>query len=168
MGLSLVVQTECCLLGLGELGRDERSAGLGGLSHRIDGFNAALINSDSGHPDRTGDGSHGKTGIGGVAEDVGEDVLGDAQLVGLVVSGSEGVVDEGLPVLGDHSHLGEGGGVLGGGPSVSVEFVGQLGWCGRGRVGGPGVEGSPGPVVVGGAPDADGDLDVGVGKNSAV
>ena len=138
------------------------------MPHRVDGLSAAFVEGSSGQSGGLGEEGHGKASVGGVAEDVGEDVLGDAQLVGLVVSGSEGVVDEGLPVLGDHSHLGEGGGVLGGGPSVSVEFVGQLGWCGRGRVGGPGVEGSPGPVVVGGAPDADGDLDVGVGKNSAV
>jgi hypothetical protein len=124
MGLSLVVQTECCLLGLGELGRDERSAGLGGLSHRIDGFNAALINSDSGHPDRTGDGSHGKTGIDGIAKDIGENVLGDAQLVSLLVPDSEGMLDESLPVLGDHSHLGEGSRDLRGDPSVTVKFIG--------------------------------------------
>jgi len=124
MGLSLVVQTECCLLGLGELGRDERSAGLGGLSHRIDGFNAALINRDSGHPDRTGDGSHGKTGIDGIAKDIGENVLGDAQLVSLLVPDSEGMLDESLPVLGDDSHLGEGSRDLRGDPSVTVKFIG--------------------------------------------
>ena len=43
-----------------------------------------------------------------VAENILTDILGDAQLVSLLVPDSEGMLDESLPVLGDDSHLGEG------------------------------------------------------------
>lgn len=56
------------------------------MPHRVDGLSAAFVEGSSGQSGSLGEEGHGKASVGGVAENILTDILGDAADAGLSVT----------------------------------------------------------------------------------